>query len=326
MFIFLTHDFGPCPTAQLKSQRMNLPFLPYSSWTKTRITLHLILQIIGKIRLKATPRKNHWWYITQYVSAKGFATHPIPLGDGIHAFEIELNVHERAVRLENSKGQVREIPLKDGYAVSEFFRDIMDILQEWGVKVSFVNKPFDMGIDQAFDEITEYHHYDWDSIHAFWQMMLWNDGVFKEFSGRFYGKTCPVHLYWHHLDLAVTRFSGKAAPPVDAKASILEKDAYSHEVISFGFWAGDDNLQEPAYYAYAAPSPPGLDAKPLQPEGAFWMDANGSPMAILKYQDVFAQDDPRGMVLDFLESAYLAGATLAGWDVDALRVPPLHEL
>jgi hypothetical protein len=305
---------------------MILPYLPYDSWTKTRITLHLILQIIGKIRLKATPRKNHWWYITQYVSTSGFSTHPIPLGDGINTFEILLNVHQKAVQLENSKGESREIPLKDGYAVGEFYRDIMDIMKKWGVDVSLVAMPFDMGIDTPFHKITEYHHYDWDSIYAFWQMMLWNDGIFKEFSGRFYGKTCPVHLYWHHLDLAVTRFSGNAAPPMDARSSVVEKDAYSHEVISFGFWAGDDNLPEPAYYAYAAPSPPGMDAEDLQPESAFWMDANGSPMAILKYQDVYASAHARRKVLDFLQSAYLAGATLAGWEVDELTVPPLDEL
>ena len=305
---------------------MKLPYLQYASWKETRITLHLILQIIGKIRLKATPRKNHWWYVTQYVSTKGFSTHPIPLNDGINTFEIILNVHKKTVQLENSKGEAKEIPLKGGYSVSEFYRDIMKIMDEWGVDVKFVDKPLDMGIDKPFIDISEYHHYDWDSIYKFWQMMLWNDGVFKEFSGGFYGKTCPVHIYWHHLDLAVTRFSGKAAPPVDAQASILEKDAYSHEVISFGFWAGDDNMPEPAYYAYAAPSPPGLGMEPLQAENAFWIDANGSPMAILKYQDVVTHADPRKKVLDFLESAYLAGAKAAHWDVDALAVPPLTDL
>lgn len=305
---------------------MNLPTLDYNKWKNTRITLHLILQIIGKIRLKSTPRKNHWWYITQYVSTQGFSTHPIPMPDGINTFEIVVNVRQQAVQLFSSKGELVEIPLKDGYSVSEFYKEIMGILKEWGINPKFIDKPLDMGIDKPFEEINEYHHYDWDAIEKFWQMMLWNDGVFKEFSGRFYGKTCPVHIYWHHMDLAVTRFNGKKVPPMDPKARILEKDSYSHEVISFGFWVGDDNLPEPAYYAYASPSPQGLDQEQLQPNQAFWIDANGSPMAILKYNDIISSDDPRSILLDFLESAYQGAAKLAKWDVEGLRVPDLEEM
>jgi hypothetical protein len=305
---------------------MNLPYLAFDKWENTRITLHLIFQIIGKIRLKTTPRKNHWWYITHYVSTKGFTTHPIPLADGINTFEIIINVHKKSVQLQSSTGEEKEIQLIDGLTVSEFYKIIVGMLNDWGLHPKFINKPLDMGIDKPFDELTEYHHYDWDSIYQFWQMMLWNDGVFKEFSGRFYGKTCPVHIYWHHLDLAVTRFSGKLAPPMDSKARLLEKDSYSHELISFGFWAGDDNMPEPAYYAYAAPSPPHLDKEPLDPGQAFWIEANGSPMAILKYKDLLENADPRESLLDFLESAYLAAAKLANWDVDALKVPPLEDL
>lgn len=305
---------------------MKLPYLPFNEWTDTRISLHLIMQIIGKIRLGSMPRKNHWWYITEYVSSKGFSTHPIPLNDGINTFEIVFNVHERAVQLQSSTGEERNISLKNGLTISGFYKKIMGIMSEWGVEPNFINKPLDLGIEKPFDEITEYHHYDWGAIHKFWQMMLWNDGVLKEFSGRFYGKTCPVHIYWHHLDLAVTRFSGKTAPPMDSKASALEKDAYSHEVISFGFWAGDDNMPEPAYYAYTAPSPDKLDQEPLHPEHAFWIDANGSPMAILKYSDLLTSSSPRETLLDFLESAYQAGAKCANWDIEGLSVPSLKDL
>jgi hypothetical protein len=305
---------------------MNLPYLPYSTWTETRITLHLLFQIIGKIRLKSTPRKNHWWYITLYVSTQGFSTHPIPLQDGINTFDIILNIHKRAVQLHSSTGEEMEIPLRKGYSISQFYQEIMEVLGKWDVHPKFINKPLDMGIDKPFDEITEYHHYDWDSIHEFWKMMMWTDGIFKEFSGRFYGKTCPVHIYWHHLDLAVTRFSGKAGPEMDPNTRILEKDSYSHEVISFGFWAGDENMPEPAFYSYTAPSPVGLNKEPLQPENAFWIDANGSPMAVLKYHDLLKVDNPRETLLSFLESAYQAGAKLADWDVNGLTVPPLEDL
>ncbi len=305
---------------------MKLPYLAYDEWKLTRVTLHLILQIIGKIRLKTTPRKNHWWYCTLYVSTKGFSTHSIPMPDGINTFEIVYNIHKRAVQLHCSTGDKREIPLSSGYSVSEFYKTIMGILNDWSVESVFINRPLDMGIDKPFEELTEYHHYDWVSIHLFWQMMLWSDGVFKEFSGRYYGKTCPVHIYWHHMDLTVTRFSGNLAPPMGPKARILEKDAYSHEVISFGFWAGDDNLSEPAYYAYAAPSPQNLNKEPLKPAKAFWVDSNGSPMAILKYEYLLKDKDPRKILLEFLESAYMAAAILANWDIEGLKVPRLIDL
>ncbi len=305
---------------------MKLPYLAYDQWTETRITLHLVLQIIGKIRLATTPRKNHWWYITQYVSTNGFSTHPIPLGDGLNTFEITLNVHQRAVQIQTSTGDFHEIPLKDGYSVSSFYHDIMKLINNMGLTPEFIKKPLDMGIEKPFSDITEYHHYDWNAIKTFWQMMLWSDGVMKEFSGRFYGKTCPVQIYWHHLDLAVTRFSGKTAPKMDSGARILEKDSYSHEVISFGFWAGDDNTREPAYYGYVAPSPDGLDKEKLLPEEAFWVDANGSPMAILKYQDLLGKDNPAEVLLNFLESTYQAGAKLAGWDIEGFTVPQLEDM
>ncbi|PWJ55549.1 hypothetical protein CLV98_11325 [Dyadobacter jejuensis] len=305
---------------------MKLPYLAYESWKDTKMTLHLIMQIIGKIRLHAAPRKNHWWYITEYVTSNGFSTAPIPMADGLNTFEITLNVHRKTVHFENSKGERHEISLVDGYTVSSFYKDSLAILSSWGEEPKFVNKPLDLGIDKPFKEITEYHHYDWTAIHTFWQMMLWNDRILKEFSGRFYGKTCPVHIYWHHLDLTVTRFSGRKAPAANPKASALEKDAYSHEVISFGFWAGDDNLPEPAYYSYTFPSPKGLEEEPLLPDTALWTDANGSPMAILKYQDVVSSSDPAKTVLDFLESAYQAGAKRANWDVEGLKVLALDQL
>ena len=306
--------------------QIKLPELPFEKWKETRITLHLMLQIIGKVRLKMTPRKNHWWYITSYVSVHGFSTSAIPCGDGINTFEVTYDVHQREVRILTSLAQKLVIPLHAGLSVAKFYRQFIDALTSLHINPSIVDKPFDMGIEKRFPEILEYHHYDWKYIHRFWQIALWTDGVFKEFSGRFYGKTCPVQLYWHHLDLAVTRFSGKKAPPLDGNARLSDKDAYSHEAISFGFWAGDDSMQEPAYYSYTYPSPDGLENQPLKPAPAAWADSNGSPMAILRYHDLIQSADPRADLLDFLESAYQAGATLSGWDVEELKVLPLSDL
>ncbi len=307
-----------------KSQE--LPALSYKGHEDNKLTLHLFLQIIGKIRLKMTPRKNHWWYITEYIDTQGFTTGPVPYHSGVETFTITLNVHHHQLEVVSSKGERKAFNLEAGLQVGEFYNKLMAILKELDISVSILDKPYDLPIDKRFKEITEYQHYDKTFVKQFWRTMLWVDGVFKEFSGRFYGKTCPVHLYWHSLDLAVTRFSGKEAPPMDKGARISDKDAYTHECISFGFWAGDQNMQEPAFYSYTYPSPKGMDKKTLQPEKAFWIDSNGSPMAILRYNDLKQMQNPREALLDFMESAYQAGASLAGWEIDKLTVPDLKEL
>ncbi|UII32412.1 DUF5996 family protein [Fulvivirga ulvae] len=303
-----------------------LPDLPFHAWTDTRLTLHLILQIIGKSRLKLTARKNHWWYITLYVTSRGFGTHSIPINDGQDSVDIEFDILRKEVVILCSTGTVMTISLESSPDIATFYKQYMDALASLGLHPQFVAKPFDMGIEESFEQLTMYRQYDWDFIHRFWKLMRWNNAIFKEFSGMFYGKTCPVQIYWHHLDLTVTRFSGKKLPKMDGSARILEKDTYSHEQISFGFWAGDDNLQEPMYYSYTYPSPAGIDKETLQPEAAKWAESNGSPMALLRYEDVKNADDPAGAVLAFLESAYQAGARRAGWNMEELKVPSIKEL
>jgi hypothetical protein len=304
----------------------NLPELPFNQWKETRLTLHLILQIIGKARLKLTTRKNHWWNVTIYVTPNGFSTHNIPIDMGMNSIEIELDIKRKAIIITHSSKEEIKIALHQGYTVADFYVRLMGELANFGLKPKFINKPLDLGIEKPFDQITEYHHYSWPHIEKFWQIMLWNNYVFQDFSGRFYGKTCPVHIYWHHLDLTVTRFSGKKLPPVDKSARILERDTYSHEQISFGFWAGDDNMQEPMYYSYTYPSPDNLDSQLLAPSQAYWQDSNGSPMALMRYADVRNSENPNATVLEFLESAYLAGAKLAGWNIKELRTPSLDEI
>ena len=303
-----------------------LPDLPFNEWKETRLTLHLILQIIGKARLKLTTRKNHWWNVTIYVTPNGFSTQNIPIDEGLNSIEIALDIKRKAVVITHSSEKEILIDLHDGFTVADFYVRFMQQLASFGIKPEFINKPIDLGIEKPFDQITEYHHYSWPHIEKFWQIMSWNNFVFQDFSGRFYGKTCPVHIYWHHLDLTVTRFSGKKLPPVDKSARILERDTYSHEQISFGFWAGDDNMQEPMYYSYTYPSPESLDSQPLAPQQAWWQDSNGSPMALLRYEDVRNSENPAATVLDFLESAYQAGAKLAGWKIEELTTPPLNEI
>ena len=298
--------------------KLTLPSLPYESWTDTRITIHLILQIIGKARLGLTARKNHWWFITLYVSPRGFSTFTIPVDDGSNGLEIELDVINKAVVITHSEKGVVEIELHTKPSVAQFYTRFKEALSKMGLSPRFIEKPFDMGIEKPFDQLDK-----WNVL----QKAL-GKGPATEMPVRniLRQKKCPVHIYWHHMDLAVTRFSGKKLEPMDKSARLSDRDAYSHEQISFGFWVGDDNVPEPAYYSYTYPSPDKIDQQQLKPSEASWVDSNGSPMAFLRYEDVRAADDPRQAVLDFLESAYQAGANLAGWPVGELTAPPLEEV
>lgn len=301
--------------------------LPLEKWEKTKITLHLFMQIVGKIRLALAPRKNHWWYITLYLCPKGITTHAIPYNNGFDSFEITFNFIDHQLEIFTSKGESGIIALEDGLSVASFYQKLFSLLAGFGISVNIIDKPFDVpNVEIAFSKNTEYASYQPEYVERFWHIMLWVDSVFKEFSGRFYGKTCPVHIYWHHMDLAVTRFSGKKAPAMPKEARISDKDAYTHEVISFGFWAGDENVRAPAFYTYTYPSPAGLDKEIIKPDSANWIDNNGSPMGVLMYDDLCKAVDARKTLLEFLESSYLAGAKLAGWDVEELKVVQLGDL
>jgi hypothetical protein len=170
--------------------------------------------------------------------------------------------------------------------------------------------------------------YDPRAVERFWRILDWTDGVFETFSGWYCGKTSPVHLFWHSLDLAVTRFNGERSPDAPALGPV-DREAYSHNVVSFGFWAGDRNVREPTFYAYAAPEPAGLRQQALRPDGAQWVERAGGSLALLPYEAVRTAPDPRRTLLAFLESAYQAGAALGGWDRRELTstwCPPPGEL
>lgn len=300
--------------------------MPLDDWKDTKLRLHLMCQVIGKTKLALMPRKNHWWNITLHINSQGLTSGPVPFKNRLENFEVQLNLKKHQAEITSSTGDEHQLELRGGLSVADFYRWLMDSLTKMKIEVETLDKPYDMPIDKGFGELTEYQHYDTDAIGKYWQIMRWTHNVFTDFSGRFYGKTCPVHLYWHSFDLVVTRFNGKKAPPMPAQARISDKDAYSHENISFGFWPGDDKLPEPAYYSYTYPAPAGIDKAKLKPSAGFWMEQNGSPMALLKYHELIEEADPRQALLSFMESAYLAGAQSAGWPVDELRVPPLADL
>lgn len=299
------------------------PEIPLLDWEETKDTLHLFLQILGKIRLRLMPRKNHWWHATLFVSAQGITTGPMPCNG--KTLELEINLLNHYLYIKTSEGEEKKIALYNGLSVGNFYRQLFQELATLNLPVKILAKPYDNKSTIPFAEDETHHQYDKEKVTQYFKALLQIDAILKEFSGRFYGKTCPVQIYWHHFDLTVTRFSGKKVP-VNPEANVVEKDAYSHELISFGFWAGDDVVREPAFYSYTFPLPEGIEKQPLKPAAAKWVESNGSPMAYLSYEALRQESDPKKALLDFLESAYLAGAKLAKWPIEEWTVPPLEEL
>ncbi|CAN5657257.1 DUF5996 family protein [soil metagenome] len=292
------------------------PPLPLEEWEETKNTLHRFTQIIGKIRLRLAPFQNHWWHVPLSVSATGLRTGPMPYQDT--TFEIELDFVDHFVLITTSYGQMVEFSLHDGLTVAEFYQQTFECLDELGIHIEIHARPFDLAVAEPFETDTIHASYDPEFVNRYWRILTQVDGVLKEFAGRFSGKSSPVHLYWHSFDLAVTRFSGRRAPE-RPDADPVTREAYSHEVISFGFWPGDAKVRAPAFYSYTAPEPAGLADQPLQPDAAHWNVTNGSSMALLMYNDLRQMESPKAALLNFLESAYQAGARLADWDIEALR-------
>ncbi len=304
------------------SREYAFPPLPLEEWRATKNTLHLFAQIIGKIRLKLVPKTNHWWHVPLYISSQGLTTRAIPYGYG--NFEIELDLLDHSLTIRTNGGHKRSFPLYDGLSVSEFYHRTFQALGELGIDVKILARPYEAPSTEPFETDHRDCAYNRDYVNRFWRILVAVDGILQEFRGRFIGKSTPVHLFWHSFDLALTRFSGRPAPAREG-AGRVEREAYSHEVVSFGFWAGDDNVPAPAFYSYTFPEPEGLRDEPLRPEQAYWGTVHGGAEALLMYDDVRRADDPRAMVLEFLESAYEAGARRAGWDIDklALDVEPV---
>lgn len=301
----------------MKPLSMPLPALPLEAWEESKITLHYYLQVVGKLQFALNPKQNHWWHITLRIGPEGIYSQSIPAGDRM--LNIVFNLLAHRLEIHCSTGANQTFPLSQGLSVAEFYQLLMEKLKLLGVTVRFYDRPFDMPLHKPFSEITEQASYQPEWVQRFWQALAWTDTVFKEFSGRFTGKNSPSQLFWHHMDLAVTRFSGRKAPPMPAGTRQSDKEAYSHEVISFGFWAGDEQVRESMYYSYTFPAPEGLDREPLQPGQASWQESNGSPMALLPYRVVQEAKDPEQVLLQFMESAYRAGAKKANWPVQELE-------
>jgi hypothetical protein len=297
------------------------PPLPLSEWRDTKETLHRFEQLIGKIRLTSSTRRNHWWNVPFHVTGRGITTRPMGQSDGNPVYTIDFDFVDHQLVVTTLDGTAVSFPLL-GQSVASFRSNTLEILADLGIHAEIPHpEPFDLA-DSArpFSQDTEHHTYNPEHANRYWQVLSQVALVLEEFAARFSGKSSPVHHFWHTFDIAHTRFSGRHVdqPP---QTDPVTREAYSEEVTSFGFWFGDDSFAEPAFYSYAAPEPPGLELEPLSPQAARWAAQNGSHLALLRYDDARALDDPRTAVLDFYESAYRAAASRADWDIDAFTSP-----
>ena len=294
--------------------------MPLDEWKPTKETLHRFAQIVGKIRLAAGIRRNHWWGVPFHLTGQGLTTRPTGRADGpVFTIDFDLVGHRLIVTTVDGDAVSFSLP---GLSVASFYRETLKALASLDVHVApAIPRPFDLpDSDRPFADDTEHAAYDPAWVTRYWRVLSRVNLLLEEFAAGYSGKTSPVHHFWHTFDIAFTRFSDRRIdqpPEVDP----VTREAYSREVTSFGFWFGDDAFPEPAFYSYTAPEPEGLEGEPLSPATARWTPLRGGHLAVLRYDDARAETDPRAAVLDFYESAYQAGARLAGWDVAALAAP-----
>jgi hypothetical protein len=296
---------------------VSLPELPLAQWEATKTTLHLWAQIVGKVRLALMPPRNHWWHVPLYVDVRGLTTRRMhsPAGE---TFQIDFDFVDHRLRVRTADGEDASFVLHHGLSVADFDHELHSLLARFELDVAIREEPFGVATTTPFPEDRTHAAYDPNAVVRFWRVLDWSDSVFDEFAGWFCGKTSPVHLFWHSFDLAFSRYVGRRAP-VPSDADSVTREAYSDEVIAFGFWPGDEQAPQPSYYSYTSPEPPGLRDHSLEPEEARWTQrANGS-LALLPYEVVRTALDPRTTLLAFLESAYQAGAGAAEWPVDELE-------
>lgn len=288
------------------------PALPLEAWRDTYDTLHLWAQIVGKVRTALSPPVNHWWHSTLYVTARGLTSSPIPYGT--RSFEVAFDFIDHNLLIQTGDGTGKALGLFPR-TVAEFYHEFMGALRALGLEVAINPLPQEMPNPIRCDADDVHASYDAEAVQRFWRALVQVDRVLKQFRGRFIGKCSPVHFFWGSFDLAVTRFSGRRAPERPG-ADRVTREAYSHEVISCGFWPGGGS-QEAAFYAYAAPEPAGLKEAAIRPAQAAYNATLGE--FLLDYAAVREAADPDALVLDFLQSTYEAAADRAGWDRAALE-------
>jgi hypothetical protein len=288
---------------------VTLPEIGIADWRPTKDTLHLYAQIVGKVKLATAPPRNHWWHAPLYVDVCGLTTGPLRRGDTTFEIALDLVGHELVVQ--TLGGDRRAFPLADGLSVAEFDARLHAALAELGVDVAITERPFGMKTAKPFPEDDEHASWDRGAVERFHRALDWSAGVLEEFSGWFAGKQSPVQLMWQSFDLSLTRFSGR--PGLTNVGDLVNREAYTHEVMLFGFWMGDEQtFPDASFYAFMSPSPEGF--REAEVAGG---QQTSIGLTVLPWETVRRAGDPRGVALAFLQSAYEAAAGLAGLDVAA---------
>jgi hypothetical protein len=289
------------------------PALPYDAWQDTYATLHMWSQVVGKVVLARAAPLNHSWGIALLVTARGLTTRALPHGS--RTFTMAFDFIDHQLVIETSDGDRRFLRLEPR-SVADFYREVIDLLAAMGLQVRIWPMPVEIADPIRFDQDTVHHAYDPEWANRFWRILVQVERVFTTSRCDFIGKCSPVQFFWGSFDLAVTRFSGRPAPPRDGPAFM--RDAYSHEVISHGFWPGSGPLTEAAFYAYAVPEPPGLKTASVQPQAAYYHPELNE--FVLPYEAVRTAASPDAAIAAFVASTYDRAATLGQWDRAALDV------
>jgi hypothetical protein len=299
------------------------PALPLAGWRDSYATLHLYSQIVGKTRLALAPMENHWWQVALYPTSRGLTTSPMPYDRRMVQVDFDFIDHQLVAR--TSDGGSASLALVPR-SVADFYAEYVKLLDGLGVPVKIWPVPVELPEVIPFAEDREHGSYDADAVNRFWRVLLQSDRVMREFRGRFIGKASPVHFFWGSFDLAATRFSGRGAPPHPGGAphvgDWVMREAYSHELSSAGFWPGGGAVDEPAYYSYAYPEPPGYADALVEPGDAYYDRALRE--FVLPYESVRSAPNPEEKLMTFLESSYAAAANLGNWDRSALERAPVE--
>jgi hypothetical protein len=294
------------------------PELPLSEWADTCATLHLWTQVVGKIRLAHAPMVNHWWQVPLYVTSRGLTTSPIPYA--ARSFQIDFDFIDHRLEIRCSDGAIATVVLS-ARSVADFYGEVMDRLRELGLETRIWTMPVEIPDAVPFEQDRDHASYDPDYAHRFWRILVHVDRVCTRFRSGFLGKVSPVHFFWGSFDLAVTRFSGRPAPPLTSESphvgAWVMREAYSHEVSSCGFWPGNGGFGEAAFYSYAYPEPPGFASAAVGPDAAAYNQELGQ--FLLPYDAVRQASSPDDYLMEFLRSTYAAAADLGQWDRPALE-------
>jgi hypothetical protein len=302
------------------------PALPFAEWADTAATLHMWTQIVGKIRMEFTPWTNHSWHVTLYLTSRGLTTSPIPHGS--RTFEIRFDFIDHNLRILTSDDEKGGLKLR-ACSVADFYRELTNTLREIGILVKINLLPNEITDPIPFDKDETHHSYDEEFANRFWRVLVQADRVFKEFRARFCGKCSPVHFFWGSFDLAVTRFSGRQAPPhpggIPHLPDAVTREAYSQEVSSVGFWPGNAAMPTPIFYSYAYPEPAGFAEAKILPDSASYNQQLRE--WTLPYDAVRTAASPDEVLLQFAQSTYDAASSLGKWDRAALveQKPALHS-